>query len=1115
MSELPAPRWPYWVSRSAAGLLLPTSIVVLAAWAEDIACLKSIAPNWPQMASLTAFCFFLAGLSLSCVHLALPSRAPLMRRLSSFVRCLGPLAAAAIALIGWLRLGYYLLGKSCPMDRFLFHAPSGQMAPFTALAFLLSGSALLLVRSNRFFHLFQSLILSTMLISWLSLSRFLYGGQPLFLYDQMAIHTTLLFLVLSAGLLTVRTDRGVMELLVSPSAGGILIRQLLPPSLIVPIVVGWLRMRGQRAGWYGTEAGLSIFALSNVTIFFAYVWSTAAALHRSDRKRQRAEREARAADELANRTKSDFLANMSHEIRTPMNAIIGMTYLALRAAPTPQQRGYLSKIDNAAQSLLSIINDILDFSKIEAGKLELEQIAFALDEVLHNLTDMVGQKAEEKSISIVFSVAEDVPRSLIGDPVRLGQILINLVNNAIKFTEKGEIVVKMQVEEAMLGKTRLAFSVCDCGIGISPEQMANLFQSFNQGDTSFTRRFGGTGLGLAISKQLCELMGGNISVKSELGKGSTFLFTASFGAVDELPLLPRDPRKNQVPRSVLIVDDSESTQNTLLRMAHANGFRVRAVGSGEEALSALARGSQTGQPFDLVLMDWRLPGIDGIETSRRIKAHPTLSPIPAILMISAFEADEVKRGLSNPNFDGFLVKPITEALLMSTISSVCGQRSKKPDLDAPAPAGHLVAELAGRRVLLVEDNEINRDLASELLADLRVVVAIAIDGREGVDRVAEETFDLVLMDIQMPVMDGLTATKLIRADERFRDLPILALTAHAMRGDRERSLDAGMNDHLTKPISPTMLQDALTRWMPAQALNLAEPAIIPASLSKPGPESQAVPGYRPPELAGRKVLVVEDNEINRDLATELLGDLGIEVAIAVNGREGVDQVAQQEFDLVLMDIQMPVMDGLTATKLIRAEKRFRSLPIIAMTAHAMMGDRERSLDAGMNDHLTKPINPNTLMAMLVRWMPASPVAPPTAAAVKPISSAEELPGQLLPFDIQAALARTNGKPRLLRKMLHGFHQEYMYAASDLRAQLNQGQVAEAHRLAHSLKGVAGTLEARELAEAAAVLGQALREGRMEGLGVLIDALEKTLDPAIAAAASLEAKAKSTSALVCP
>ena len=520
---------------------------------------------------------------------------------------------------------------------------------------------------------------------------------------------------------------------------------------------------------------------------------------------------AKEAAEAATRAKADFLANMSHEIRTPMNAIIGMTHLARQADPTPKQQNYLTKIDNAAHSLLSIINDILDFSKIEAGKLELEQIQFSLDKVMSSLADIVCHKAEEKGLEIVFSVAQNLPHNLIGDPLRLGQILINLVNNAIKFTEHGEIVVKVAQHDVA---GRLMFTVSDTGIGMTPEQVANLFQSFSQADTSITRKYGGTGLGLSISRQLCELMGGEIRVESEPGKGSTFTFTADF-----------------------------------------------------------------------------------------------------------------------------------------CIAEVFGKERPRPDCE------------------------------------------------------------------------------------------------------------------------------------PCQAASLHDSA----------------------ELAGRKVLLVEDNEINCELATELMTDLGLSVTIANNGREAVDRIAIENFDLVLMDIQMPVMDGLTATRLIRNDGRFRSLPIIAMTAHAMSGDRERSLEAGMNDHITKPIAPDKLTETLLRWMPVKPApspetpAQPTEAAV-PVDG---LPEQLPPFNIQAALVWTNGKPKLLRKMILGFRDKFSNAAAELRKLVEEGKGEDAERLAHTLKSTTATLEARELSAAAAAVEHAFRSGETAEMYQLIDTLERELIPAIVAASSLD------------
>jgi PAS domain S-box-containing protein len=651
----------------------------------------------------------------------------------------------------------------------------------------------------------------------------------------------------------------------------------------------------------------------------------------------------------SNQTKSDFLANMSHEIRTPMNAILGMTYLARRADPSPKLLDYLTKIGNAADSLLSIMNDILDFSKIEAGKLELEVISFSLHDVLRSLLDVVGQKAQDKGVALVSSVAENAPAYLVGDPLRLGQILINLVNNAIKFTDFGEITICVEAEDITATDLRLNMSVSDTGIGMGPDQVANLFRSFHQGDASFTRKYGGTGLGLAICKQLCELMKGEITVQSEPGKGSTFRVTARFGIGRDMELSPSASSNPLQQKSILIVDDSENTRHMLMAMLDASGFQARAVSSGEEALSALARASQTGQPIDLVLMDWRLPGINGIEASRRIKRNPTFSQIPEILMVSAFEREEVLAGHSDVIFDGFLSKPVSKKNLVDAVTIALGSSS---------------AEQAG----------------------------------------------------------------------------------------------------------------------PASAPTTSES-----------------------ELAGRRVLLVEDNEVNRFLATELLTDLGIQVSIAFNGRECVDRVKAEPFDLVLMDIQMPVMDGLTATKLLRADSRFHSLPIVAMTAHAMSGDRERSVEAGLNDHLTKPINPQVLTEMLVRWMPARSIPQPTIDTEKmpAASSSEDIPEHLSPFDIPAALARANGKPKLLRKMLLSFREQYKGAASELRQQIADGKTEEAGRLAHSLKGVAATLEAKELAAAAANIEQAIREGMLEDLEGLIGTMAAALDPAVAATGSLD------------
>lgn len=559
---------------------------------------------------------------------------------------------------------------------------------------------------------------------------------------------------------------------------------------------------------------------------------------------------AKLAAEQAALAKSSFLAMMSHEIRTPMNAVIGMVHLAQRTELTQKQRNYLTKIDYSAHALLNIINDILDFSKIEAGQMALEQMTFSLEELLDNLSDIVGLKAEQKGIEIVFAVMPQTPRYLVGDSLRLGQILVNLVNNAVKFTESGEILVTVSPERVDDETVVLRFDVRDTGIGMTPQQIEGLFRSFSQADTSITRRYGGTGLGLAISKQLAEMMGGRIWVESEPGKGSTFSFTTSLG-IGNIALPARIGARLAELRGkrVLIVDDNGNAREVLRAMLTANGFDVQAVASGEEALALLNTASQQSVPFDLVLMDWRMPGMDGIETSRRIKNDTSLSRLPAILMVTAFGREEVMAQANDVGLDGFLIKPVNESVLIDTIAEMFVLRHDAPFRLAGnrrVPSGeNIPANLAGRRILLVEDNPFNRELAIELLTDLGIRVEIAENGRIGVERIRAETFDLVLMDIQMPEMDGLTAASLLRSETRFDDLPILAMTAHAMSGDREKSLAAGMNDHITKPIDPDLLTQTLAYWL-GDKPRQQQPEEDEGVIAEPVVHEEGVPDELPP-----------------------------------------------------------------------------------------------------------------------------------------------------------------------------------------------------------------------------------------------------------------------------
>ncbi len=750
--------------------------------------------------------------------------------------------------------------------------------------------------------------------------------------------------------------------------------------------------------------------------------------------------QARQAADEASKAKSDFLANMSHEIRTPMNAVIGMTHLALKTELTSKQQDYLNKIQSSANSLLGIINDILDFSKIEAGKLDMESVEFNLDDVLDNLANLVTVKAQEKEdLEVLFATAQEVPKFLVGDPLRLGQVLINLANNAVKFTKSGEIVVSTELlEQAEAGLT-IKFSVRDTGIGLTKDQIGKLFQSFSQADTSTTRKFGGTGLGLTISKRLVNMMGGEIWVDSEPGQGTTFSFTVNFGLGKEKVKKRSVPSSDLRGMKVLVVDDSATSRNILQDILESFSFEVTLAASGEEGLEEIQK-ADTDQPYELVLMDWKMPGIDGIETSERIKNHKKLNKIPAVILVTAYGREEIMQQAEQIGLDGFLIKPIGPSVLFDTIMHAFGEGIPKTSRISERNEDiEDLKAIQGAQVLLVEDNEINQQVALEILQGAGLKVTVANNGQEGVDAAMQHPYDAILMDIQMPVMDGYEATKRIRnweggmrnkidgnsdvgdqkpAASDQRPVPIIAMTAHAMAGDEKKSIEAGMNDHVTKPIDPDKLFATLQKWIKpvAERAAVQKPPVLDAppepdqALQDEDELPESLAGF---DLAAGLVRLMGNKRLYRKLLLDFGSNYG-RVAGDIH-----EALATKDFNQAhsLVHNLKGLAGNLEATGLQAAAVKMEKL---------VKGQTEKTIsDKDLNQKFTELEN------ALVQALAAVQTLGPTAEK-KTIEDSED--------------ARASVPPELIKK-----------ATESIKAAVEMGDVTQIKLIAEALKSESGAM----------------------------------------------------------